>query len=77
MATPSELQLNIRVTHDLKDALDRLVEGEAERTGYRLGRSEVVRRVLEIVLTDGAPLNPDELRTAVETFRRTTKKGRR
>ncbi len=69
MATPSDLQMNVRVTVELRDALDRLVADEAERTGYKLGRSEVVRRMLELVLADPDPLAVDELRAALAAFR--------
>jgi hypothetical protein len=47
MATPPDLQLNIRVTHELKERLDRYVAAERARTGYRHGRSEVARWILE------------------------------
>lgn len=58
---PHTAQLNVTVRPETIEGLDARAAEEAERTGYAVTRTDLVRRVLAIVAS-----NPDALRVLLE-----------
>jgi metal-responsive CopG/Arc/MetJ family transcriptional regulator len=48
----NDIQVNIRLTSDIKEKLDEHVEELRQQTGCHLGRSEVIRSIIEKFLVD-------------------------
>lgn len=47
-ATGSDKPISIRIDGDTVDKLDKIAEKEREKTGYKIDRSDIIRRAVKI-----------------------------